>query len=162
MDKGLVCIDCYRDKDEADISFYVEADHEEIAARMRVALENGMLPVLRKVGRKYKMEEPPVPEETPVEAAAEAPQGEEADDGKSVNEDVEEEAHVAAGRRLQEIATQVREHMKDVPGMWLPLTPGTVPLVLEWEYDNVKFRAAGLGEDVLDAQEEFLEGVFEE
>lgn len=156
MDKGFVRIDCYRDKDEAEISYCVEADHEEIAARMRAALENGMLPVLRKIGRKYK------PEETPVEAAAEAPQDEEADDGKSVNEDAEEEAHVAAGRRLQEIAAQMREHLKDAPGMWLPLTPGTVPLVLEWKYDNVEFRAAGLGEDVLDAQEEFLEGVFEE
>lgn len=155
-----VRIDCYRDKDEAEISYCVEADHEEIAARMRAALENGMLPVLYKVGRKYK------PVETPVEAAVEAPveadQDEEADDRKSVNEDAEEEAHVAAGRRLQEIATQVREKLKDATGMWLPLTPGTVPLVLEWKYDNVEFRAAGLGEDVLDAQEEFLEGVFEE
>lgn len=155
MDKGFVRIDCYNGGGQAEIGYCVEEVLTEIAERMKAVLERGMIPVVRKVGSK------PVTEETPVEAGEEAPQDEEADDGKSANEDAEE-AHVAAGRRLQEIAAQVREHLKDAPGMWLPLTPGTVPLVLEWEYDNVKFRAAGLGEDVLDAQEEFLEGVFEE
>ena len=47
------------------------------------------------------------------------------------------------------------------------ITPGEIkplptPLVLNWEFEGVKFYACGMYDDVMDAQAEFLDKILEE
>ena len=106
-------------------------DAPVIRVLMQEMLHEGLVPVIRDVGM-------------PWEGKAD-----EKREGKP-----EEKKERETAEKLAKVFDQVREGLPKKG-----LSVEALPMVLEWTCGEIKFRAAGKGEDVLDAQGDFLDAL---
>lgn len=126
-----VRIDGYGIDGNVKMTVRSQMDAPVIRAMMQEMIRDGLVPVIRDVG---------MPWEENKAAGPGCPTAE------------EQKERVTAEKLAAKAFDQLREGLPKKG-----LSVEVLPMVLEWSCGETKFRAAGKGEDVLDAQGDFME-----
>ncbi len=136
MKKGTrVTIEIYDADGEYCESFSGRLGYEEIRERMIDALKNDGIPVIRHRGKHETVEE----------------------DNGFLNDAMREKM-----KEMSWIVNEVMKQKQHVHVMNDSIVPLPMRMMLDYEFDGIKFHAAGNAEDVHKANEALLKRVFEE